>query len=471
MRSPEDRQALSWLVREALDFPEEVSALRVTTKASPSTLRAKIEARCDLEQPMPLDQALPFVRQLMRGFGVHATHPRHFGFFNPSVTTASVVGDALAALYNPQLAVWAHAPAACEIERFVLRALADRLGLDAGRTHANFTTGGAEANASALAVALTHRYPQIGEDGLVELGARPTLYRSTAAHESVDKAAHVAGLGRRAVRAVGTDARRRLDLGELSRAIDTDRTAGLDPLMVVGTAGTTTTGAVDPLEELADLCADQGLWLHVDGAWGASAALSPRLAPCLAGIERADSITWDAHKWLSVAMGAGMFFCRHPEAVYETFRVSTGYMPRSREDVRDAYVTTMQWSRRFIGLKVFLSLAEKGLPGWASIIERQAELAGTLRNMLRSAGWTIDNDTELPVVCFSHEALQDRPGALGRVASAIVRGGQAWISTAALGPDQTTLRACLTSYQTQPEDLERLLSELGDALHKELERR
>src|SRR2546430_11489276 len=174
----------------------------------------------------------------------------------------------------------------------------------------------------------------------------------------------MAGLGRRALRAVATDGQLQMDLGDLARRVAEDRHEGLAPFMVVATAGTTAAGVIDPLPELAAFCRAEGLWLHVDAAWGGAAVLSPRLRGHLAGIEAADSITCDAHKWFSVPMGAGMVFCRHPEAVGAAFRAETSYMPeRTVGPVQDPYTTSVQWSRRVIGLKLFPGLRGQGAGG------------------------------------------------------------------------------------------------------------
>src|SRR5262249_8183342 len=150
-----------------------------------------------------------------------------------------------------------------------------------------------------------------------------------------------------ALHVVPVDDNLRMDVAALAARVDTDRRNGLMPVMVVGTAGTTGAGAIDPLPQLAEFCRSERLWFHVDAAWGGAAILSARLAGCLSGIEHADSITCDAHKWFSVPMGAGMFFCRHPQLTQEAFRAETSYMPaRAGSAARDPYTSSVQWSRR-----------------------------------------------------------------------------------------------------------------------------
>jgi glutamate/tyrosine decarboxylase-like PLP-dependent enzyme len=150
--------------------------------------------------------------------------------------------------------------------------------------------------------------------------------------------------------------------------------------MVVGTAGTTAAGIIDPLHEIARFCREEDLWFHVDAAWGGAAILSPTLKHHLAGIESADSITCDAHKWFSVPMGCGMFFCRHPDRVAEAFRADVTYMPKKTDTtVVDPLMNSVQWSRRFIGLKLFMAIAQHGESGQADMIEHQTRMAQVLR--------------------------------------------------------------------------------------------
>lgn len=192
--------------------------------------------------------------------------------------------------------------------------------------------------------------------------------------------------------------------------------------------------------------------------------LSSPLRPAILGIEKADSVTWDAHKWLSVPMGAGMFFCRHPEAVKRAFAISTSYMPHESDDQTvDPYAATAQWSRRLIGLKVFMALAELGLDGYGAMIERQAALGDHLRNRLRDTGWLIRNDTPLPVVCFSHPDLQRGGLTTGQMLETIYARGRVWISDVLLGGQERVLRACITSYRSTEADIECLIEELEHA--------
>ncbi|WP_407562226.1 pyridoxal phosphate-dependent decarboxylase family protein [Streptomyces sp. 184] len=420
----------------------------------------------DFAGPRPAGELLTEVTEALRRWGVHATHPRYLGLFVPTPTWWGVAGELVAAGVNPQLAAYGHAPAAVEIERHVLRFLAARLGLPPG-ADGSFTTGGAEANLTAVVLALTRRFTTYPDTGLAGLPGRPVLYASAESHLAWLKIAHMTGLGRSAVRLVPADAAGRLDLARLREMRDEDVAAGRVPFLLVGTAGTTGGGAVDPLPELARLAGAWGLHFHVDGAWAGAVALSDRLRPLLDGVEHADSVTVDAHKWLSAPMGAGIFLTRHPDALADSFRVSTAYMPPDSDAAPDPYLTSVQWSRRFAGLKVFLALAAAGRDAFARQMERDTDLGALLARRLAGDGWRRMNDTPLPVVCVADPAAEAMgPGPSGQwhaaVVAHVVRGGQAWISLVRLN-GRSAIRLCITSHRTRAHDIETAVAALGEA--------
>jgi glutamate/tyrosine decarboxylase-like PLP-dependent enzyme len=258
-----------------------------------------------------------------------------------------------------------------------------------------------------------------------------------------------------------------MDVEAVAAQIKQDRREGDAPFLLVATAGTTSAGVVDPLARLAQIAKREKLWFHVDAAWGGAAALVPELRWVLDGIERADSITFDAHKWLSVPMGAGIFLTRHPTILDRTFRTDTDYMPREAAgmEVVDPYAHSMQWSRRFIGLKVFLSLLVAGWDGYAAAIRHQTAMGDRLRERLRASSWVVINETPLPVVCIvdgtqlgGHMTMY-----LETFVRQIVSAGKAWISTTRLGNGLVVLRACITNYRTGPEDVDALVADLNAA--------
>jgi len=217
---------------------------------------------------------------------------------------------------------------------------------------------------------------------------------------------------------------------------------------------------IDSLADIARVARKQGLWFHADAAYGGAAAISPQLRPFLDGIEEADSVTCDAHKWFSVPMGCGMFFCRHRDSVAQAFRSDVTYMP-AKLTSDDAHATfnplehSPQWSRRFIGLKLFMALAERGEEGYAGMIHHQARMGDVLRERLLGSGWRIVNSTPLPVVCFTRDGVD--PGKL----LADMRERQiAWMSDAQIG-NVHALRACISSFKTTEREINWVVDQMN----------
>lgn len=444
------------LATEIERYLRQVPAARVAPDLDAGALRREL-ARFDFNTPLAASEALEIAVEGLWRHQVHVAHPRYFGLFNPASTTMGIVADALVAAFNPQIAAWSHSPYAAEVERHLIGAVASRFGYRAPDLDGVFCAGGAEANHTAVLCALTHMFPAYGAGGARALAAAPAIYVSALSHDSIRKAARLCGLGTDAVRALPPDASLRLRAATVREAIARDRAAGLRPMMLVATAGATATGVLDPIAELAELAAAEGLWLHTDAAWGGMAALVEELRPALDGVERSDSITFDAHKSLCVPMGAGMFFTRHPNVLEHTFRVSADYMPRDAanvEDIVDPFAHSMQWSRRFTGLKLFLSLAVAGWDGYAEVLRHQVAMGAWLRERAAASGWRVVNETPLPLAC-----LVDAGGAdAATVARAAVASGEAWVSSVHLPGGVTAIRACITSYRTQAADVEALVA-------------
>lgn len=450
--------------RLSRQFRKEIRSVRVVRPVSPKVIREVIESEFDFTRAVPLVELVQGVAKLLEDYSIHVTHPRYFGLFNPSVTEAGIAADALVALYNPQLANWSHSPAANELERVTLLHLARALGLDVNNMFANFTTGGSEANLSAVLVALAHKYPQVAQDGVAAIQRQPLIYLTTESHHSFVKIARMSGLGTRSLVEVPVTSSFVFDTEALAKRIDEDIRAQRDPFMIVATAGTTAGGGIDPLMKLADVSTKFGAWFHVDAAWGGAACLVPGLSAALTGISRADSITWDAHKFLSVPMGAGMFFCRHREAVRRAFAATPSYMPpRVDQETFDPYSATVQWSRRAIGLKVFMTLAELGTDGLVRLLEHQIRMGDVLRTRLRASGWIIVNDTVLPLVCFTHPDIRERRVTTTNLLEAVYDRGKIWVSDVVLGAKERVFRACITSFWTTEEDIECLINEIEHA--------
>ncbi len=250
-----------------------------------------------------------------------------------------------------------------------------------------------------------------------------------------------------------------MDPDALREMMAADRTAGCIPIMVVGTAGTTNAGMIDPLPVCGELAQAANAWFHVDAAWGGALIASDKLRYLLSGIEQADSVTIDAHKWFATTMGCGMFLTRQRPILSCVFGVSTGYMPSNLRDL-DPYVTSLQWSRRFLGLRLFLSLATAGWAGYADHVERAIELAEQLRSELVERGWRVTNSSPLAVLCI------EPPAGFGEIRSIVgkvLASGGAWVSAAQFeGHD--VIRASITHGETTAHDiteLVRVLTSIG----------
>jgi glutamate/tyrosine decarboxylase-like PLP-dependent enzyme len=463
----EERAGLWRAVADALEaYAADVHTLRIRPEMDPEAVRAALAA-VDFDKQMSPGAALDFVVEVMREFQTHTPHPRYFGLYDPAPTAMGIAGEALAASFNSQLAVWSQCPAGVEIEQLLVRAFGERFGYAAARADGTFTSGGAEANHTAVLTALVRAFPDFNAKGLRALASQPVLYVSAEGHHSVLKAARACGLGTDAVREVPVDEKLGMDVEALKSRLARDRAEGFAPFMVVATAGTTNAGAIDPLGAVADVAESAGLWLHADAAWGGGAALVPEMRSLLAGIERADSITFDPHKWLSVPRGAGLYLTRHAEILGQTFGVQPAYMPRKKTaglNVVDPFKHSMQWSRRFIGLQVFLSLLVAGWDGYSAAIRHQVAVARHLARELTRAGWEVVNDPALAVVCFYDRTREGGREAdyLEAVAEHLHASGGAWVSTTAVA-GRPVLRACVTNYRTEERDADALVAALGEA--------
>ncbi len=396
------------------------------------------------------------VDQLEHGI-VQVTHPRYFGLFNPAPAFPAECAERIVASFNPQLASATTSPVPVAIEAHVIRAIADRAGMPAG-ANGHFTTGGSEANFTALVCAMTRAHPGFASRGARAFDGSPRIYVSEDAHLAWFKAAHQSGLGRGSVTTVSCDDAGCMDSGALAATIDADVAHGCFPIMIVGTAGTTNAGMVDPLRDLGEIARARKLWFHVDAAWGGSLLASDRLLPELSGIEDADSVTVDAHKWFATTMSCGMFIARHASVLAEAFHTKAGFMPST--EAHDPYMVSTQWSRRFLGLRLFVALAVAGWRGYADHLERAIDLAELLKLELTARGWTVVNRSCMAVVCAVPPAgYRDARS----IAADIVASGRAWVSCAGFrGRD--VVRMCITNGRTSARDvldLVGLLMEIG----------
>lgn len=414
-------------------------------------------AQFDFNRPRALEELVGWtIRQLEAGV-VHMTHPRYFGLFNPPANFPAQCADRISGAFNPQLASSGSSPAPVAIEAHVIGALAARAGLPPSAA-GHFTTAGSEANYTALVCALTQAEPRYDSQGTRGFSGAPMIYTSRECQPGWFKVAHQAGIGRAALRLVATDGSGRMDCAALERAIASDRDAGAVPVLISATAGTTGAGMIDPLRPCGELARRLGLWYHVDAAWGGAALASERRRGLLDGIELADSLTIDAHKWFSTTMGCGMFITRHPQVLSRAFRVTADFMPSSLSQL-DPYLNSLQWSRRFLGLRLFLSLAAAGWEGYGRHVERAVQVIGAIEQALRARDWRIANHSELAVLCALPPSGSLAPREIAR---RVLASGRAWVAVTSF-EGQEVLRICATHGEISAQDVAILVDTLEQA--------
>jgi glutamate/tyrosine decarboxylase-like PLP-dependent enzyme len=408
----------------------------------------------------------------LTGQGFHVPSANYFGLMNPTPTYMAVLAEALVAALNPQLATLARSQLASKIECETVRWIGERVGWHEA-FDGTFTSGGNEANFSGVALALAAHFSQAIEEGVAAIGARPTLYASAEAHHSLDKSAGLLGLGRNSVRRVATNQQLQLDPAALEHSITRDRAAGHKPFCVVATAGTTNSGAVDDLAAVAEVCRRHQLWLHVDGAYGAAAIFSDRHRNLVRGIELADSLTIDPHKWLAMPFSAGVILTRHPQVLSRAFGVSTPYMPKdgSAQNV-DLFRISTQWSRRMNSLKLWLTLRVHGRQAYEEHIDRQLRLARSFASWVKSSpDYELTVEPALTIVNFRirPEGRNDEQMAAANnaIVEAVTADGTSWISETRVN-GRSVMRMMVISYLTEErhmQSLQQALSQAAAAVH------
>jgi len=381
--------------------------------------------------------------------------PGFFGYVFGSGEPVGALGDFAASVVNQNVTAWRSGPAAASIERTVVRWLAESVGC-AGFA-GSLTGGGSSANLMALCMAREARCPA-NEDG----AQGGLIYASTEAHMSMPKAVALLGLGRRNLRTIPVDERFRMKIDALEEAVRHDLKQGLIPMAVVATAGTVATGSIDPLDEIADLCQRHGLWMHVDGAYGALAALAAPEKFC--GMGRCDSISLDPHKWLYQPADCGCLLYRDAAAARKAFSFSGDYARVLSDDPIEGFAffeESMELSRRFRALKIWLSLRYHGMRAFRESIAENMRLAQALKQAIEAEPkLELMAPVELSAVCFRYVASAGDLDALNsRLLKEVIRRGRVFISNATIG-GKFALRACIVNHRSTEADVKAVVSEL-----------
>ncbi|HEY6928690.1 MAG TPA: pyridoxal-dependent decarboxylase [Thermoanaerobaculia bacterium] len=474
--SPEEVRRLGYLAADA------VAEHRARLLSRP--VFGKVGAGADaFEEPIPeegrpIEETLEFVRERILPYPMGNSHPRFYGFINATADPIGIAADFLAAAMNPNC--WGGDHAAIHVEHRVIRWLAEIMGFPSG-AEGILVSGGSMANFTALATARKAMTPgDVRAEGLAR--SRPlTVYASDQVHSCVDKAVDLLGIGTGHLRKIPTDERFRIRMDALAESVAADRDAGLSPAIVVGNAGTVNTGAIDPLDELAEFCRRESLWFHVDGAYGAMAKISARLAPLFAGIERADSIAADPHKWMYVPYEAGATLVREPGRLGATFRKFPEYLASDAESPfpGPAWFAErgVELSRGFKALKVWMGFQTHGRRGYSDAIENDVRLA-------HFAAAAVDSrpdlerlaETVLSIVNFRYRPRdgkttdEDLDRVNRRIVNRLVGDGSFFLAPTIL-KGRTALRVCIVNFRTQEADLIALLDEcerLGREIRQEM---
>jgi glutamate/tyrosine decarboxylase-like PLP-dependent enzyme len=410
------------------------------------------------EEPAPIDTLFDQLQRVVWPNIGNVQHPRFFAFIPSPSNFVSVMADALAAGFNPFAGNWLEGSGPAQIELVTIDWLREMLRLPetAGGL---FVSGGSMANLTALAAARMARLDKRCDDAVI--------YFSDQTHNSIEKALRVLGFARERIRALPSDEDFRLKVESLRRAVAEDRASGKRPFLVVANAGTTNTGAIDPLDQLADLCDRENLWLHVDGAYGAAACLSERGRKLLTGIERADSLSLDPHKWLFQPFEIGCVLARDARLLKNTFHTMAEILEdtkRSEEEEINYYDYGVQLTRGFRALKLWLSLKTFGAAAFREAINRGFEMAEFAESLLlQSDCWRITSPATFGIVTFRFIAEGCSESEINeihrRMVEMMTEDGFAFANSTALR-GQTVMRLCTINPRTTEADVRATINQL-----------
>jgi aromatic-L-amino-acid decarboxylase len=450
---------------------------RVTPEATPADLE-KLFAEPLPEQGIAIEEILARFRDEIAPNAMGVPSPRYFGQFNPTPLPIGVWADALSSMLNQNAGAWRNGPTSAMIEARVIRWLCDLLNYGP-KSFGTLASGGSEANLIALKCARDSVAASIKDRGVRTANGDLVIYASDQCHFSIDKSADILGLGRDAVRKIPTGDRFRIVVAALREAIARDREAGLVPCCVVGVAGTTSTGAIDPLETLAAVARENQCWYHVDAAYGGPLAFSEKHKDKLQGIELADSITFDPHKWMFVPFSCGATLVRDGGRVLrDAFDMTPEYLNEDRggADVEfDFFRYGQLGTRRFNSLKLWMAIKFMGREGYAETVERQIGLTQYLAGRLDELPeFQCVGEVETAVCCFRFIPRSDLDGPESdrlqqRLQQIIERSGEAWLTTTVLH-GRRSMRVNINSFLTEKQhvdDLVELLRRSGRKLVEE----
>jgi aromatic-L-amino-acid decarboxylase len=471
------RKAAHRVADVVADYLERLESFRVLPDLVPGAIRAKLPAAAPAK-PEPLDSVFADYLRLIEPNITHWQHPGFMAYFTSIACGPGILGEWLATSLNSNVMLWRNAPASTELEETVVAWLRRALGLP-DDFDGMFTDTASISSLTAL-VAARHVVPGLkardeGLAGRPGIG-RLRLYCSSEAHSSIEKAAIVTGVGRKGVRRIPADDEYRMRPELLASAIAEDRRDGLVPYAVAATLGTTSSTSVDPVDAIADICAREELWLHVDAAYGGTGALSPELRPLFRGWERADSIVVNPHKWMGTPFDASLLLFRRPQTFREALSLVPEYLRTRKEgEAHDFHEYGIQLGRRFRALKLWFQLRYFGTDGMAARVNEHVRLARLFAGWVDgSPDWQRLAPVPFSTVCFRHRpatlAGREEDPAVHRelderneaILARVNRSGHIFLSHTKLR-DRFTLRVTLGNFRATERHVRECWSQLLDA--------
>jgi glutamate/tyrosine decarboxylase-like PLP-dependent enzyme len=458
------------------EYVASLDSRKVTSTATPQDLE-KIFDEPFPERGKKTEEILEQFTKDVLAHAMQVPSPRYYGQFNPTPLPIGVWADALASALNQNAGAWRNGPTSAMIEARVLRWLCELIGYGP-ESFGVLASGGTEANLIALKCARDRAYQAAVPYGLRSAPGDLTVYASEQCHFSIERSVDILGLGRKSLRKIATDEKFHISTDALQRQIEADRKAGCTPCCVIGIAGATSTGVLDPLRELAAIARENDCWYHVDAAYGGALAFSEKHRGKLKGIELADSVTFDPHKWMFVPFACGAVLVRDGGSILrDSFDITPEYLNEDRggADLEfDFFRYGQMGTRRFSSLKLWMALKFMGREGYAKVIERQIELTDYLaRRIDLLTDFKGVGQVETAVCCFKFQpvGLANSDGAeqdrlQQRLQQKIERSGEAWITTTVLN-GRRALRVNINSFLTERRHIDDLV-ELLQRMSKDL---
>ncbi len=453
-----------------VDYVATLDSRKVTSPATPQDL-LKVFDEPFPEQGIGMEEILSRFTADVLQHAMQVPSPRYFGQFNPTPLPIGVWADALTSVLNQNAGAWRNGPTSAMIEARVLRWLCELIGYGS-ESFGTLASGGTEANLIALKCARDRTHAGAVKNGLRSAPGDLTVYASEQVHFSIERSVDILGLGRASLRKIPTNPHFHIDTGELQKQINEDRKARLIPCCIIGLAGATSTGVIDPLDDLAQIAAENNCWYHVDAAYGGTLAFSSKHKQKLHGIARADSLTFDPHKWMFVPFACGAVLVRDGGRVLrDAFDITPEYLNEDRggADVEfDFFRYGQMGTRRFNSLKLWMALKFMGRQGYAAAIERQIELTEYFaRRIDQLADFERAHDIETAVCCFrflpanyANVSGMEQDRLQQKLQQEIERSGEAWIHTTVLN-GRRALRININSFLTERRHVNDLLELLA----------